>query len=114
MFAVAAVVVAELTIWFVSSREPSAHDATWRVDPSFTPQATSVEILVRVQEATCSSGKPATGRIKVDVSYSASAVTIDISVKPLDGDNTCQAVETLYAVRLREPLGDRELVDANS
>lgn len=67
-----------------------------------------------VQEPGCASGRPATDRIVLNVSYSASAVTIDIEVEPLSGDQSCQAVDTPYVVQLREPLGERELIDANA
>ena len=111
----AAVVVALLATWFIVSRGSDAEAARWRIDPSFTPAPQSTEIPVLVEEAACASGKPATGRIELNVKYSDSEVTIDIRVRPLDGDHhTCQGVDTPYSVHLREPLGQRELVDANA
>ena len=109
-----AVVVALLAIWFIANREPGAEAARWRLDPSFTHAPESTDIPLLVQEAACASGTPATGRIDLSVRYSAAAVTIDIRVRPLVGDQSCQAVETPYSVQLREPLGQRELVDANA
>ena len=110
--AVAAVVL--FALWLVASRGPGAEAAQWRLDPTVTPRPDSTEIAVLVQEATCASGSLATDRIEIDVSYTSSAVVIDISVRPLDGAHTCQGIETPYTVRLREPLGDRELLDANA
>ena len=111
---VAAAVVALLAIWFIANRGSDAGAARWRLDPSFTPAPESTDIPVLVQEAACASGTPATGRIELSVRYSDSAVTIDIQVRPLGGDQSCQAIETPYSVQLREPLGQRELVDANA
>ena len=48
------------------------------------------------------------------MSYTSAAVIIDVTVEPLGGDQTCQAVETPYTVKLQEPLGARSLVDANA
>ena len=48
------------------------------------------------------------------MSYSTSAVIIDIAVETLGGDQSCQAIETPYTARLRELLGERALVDANA
>ena len=109
-----AVVVALLAILFMANREPGAEAARWRLDPSFTPAPESAEIPLLVQEAACASGTPATERIELSVRYSASEVTIDIRVRPMGGDQSCQAIETPYSVQLREPLGQRELVDANA
>lgn len=114
VISVAVVVVALLAIWFIANRGSGAEPARWRLDPSFTAAPESTEIPLLVQEAACASGTPATGRIELNVRYSASEVTIDIRVKPMGGDQSCQAVETPYSVQLREPLGQRELVDANA
>lgn len=107
------VVISCLGIWLIANRS-TADDARWRLEESFIPKASSTEIPVRVSEAACASGTPATGRMEIKVSYSPSAVTIDIKVEPLKGDQSCVGVETPYTVKLREPLGERELVDANA
>jgi hypothetical protein len=115
--AAAVVVVALLAIWFtwfIASRGSGAEAARWRLDPSFTPAPESTNIPLLVQEAACASGRLATERIELSVRYSDSAVTIDIRVRPLDGDQSCQAIETPFSVQLREPLGQRALVDANA
>ena len=114
LIAAAVVVVALLAIWFIAGRGSGAEAARWRLDPSFTPAPESTSIPLLVQEAACASGRSATGRIELSVRYSDTAVTIDIRVQPLDGDQTCQAIETPLSVQLREPLGQRALVDANA
>ncbi len=107
-----AVVAAAIAV--VVAAWPRAEDAEWRLDPSFAPRPSSTEIPIVVREQACASGALATDRMEVDVAYSASVVAIGITVKPLGGDQDCQGVETPYVVQLREPLGDRELVDANA
>ncbi len=91
-----------------------AEPATWRLDGSFVPQASSTRVPILVIEAACSSGAPTTGRMEVDVDYARDVVTIDVRVTPLGGDQECVLVPTPYVVELREPLGDRLLVDANA
>jgi len=108
------IVVAAFAIAAMVNGYSRAEIASWRLDPSFAPRASSTEIPILVFEAACASGRPTTGRMEVEVAYSASSVTIGIKVKPLGGDQDCQAVQTRYVVGLREPLGDRELVDANA
>jgi hypothetical protein len=114
LIAAAVVVVALLAFWFIASRGSGAEAARWRLAPSFSPAPESTDIPLLVQEAACASGRPATGRIELDVRYSDSAVTIDIRVRPLGGDQSCQAIETPLSVQLREPLGQRALIDANA
>ncbi len=114
LISAAVVVVALLGFWFIASRWSGAEAARWRLDPSFTPAPESTEIPLLVQEAACASGTPATGRIELSVRYSDSAVTIDVRVRPLGGEQACQAIETPLSVQLREPLGQRALVDANA
>lgn len=108
------VLVALLAFWLIAGRGSGAEAATWRLDPSFTPSPEANEIPVRVQESDCASGKSAIGRIELNVRYSSSAVTIGIRVRSLGGARTCQAVETPYTVKLKEPLGNRVLIDANA
>ncbi len=108
--AVAGVVIAAVVMRVWRDAEP----ATWQVDPSFMPQADSTQIPVLVFERACSSGTPTTGRMQVDIGYSPTAVTIGIDVTPLGGDQDCVLVPTPYVVELDEPLGGRQLVDANA
>ncbi len=108
--AVAGVVIAVVVTRVWRDAEP----ATWQVDPSFVPQADSTQIPILVFERACSSGAPTTGRMEVDIGYTPTAVTIGIDVTPLGGDQDCVLVPTPYVVELGEPLGDRQLVDANA
>lgn len=109
----AALLIAIFAIGVTLSRR-STEPAQWRIDDTFEVEPSSTEIPILVTEADCASGRLATDRIHVDIDYSESAVTIDIEVKPLGGSQSCQAVETPFVVRLREPLGERVLVDANA
>jgi hypothetical protein len=108
--AVAGVVAAAVATRLWRDAEP----ATWQVDPSFVPQADSTQIPILVFERACSSGTPTTGRMQVDIAYTPTAVTIGIDVTPLGGDQDCVLVPTSYVVELDEPLGGRQLVDANA
>lgn len=68
-------------------------------------------IPVLVMESECASGESAVGRLHVDVRYTPSAVSIGIEVDVLEGDQTCEGVDTPYTVELSEPLGARDLID---
>jgi hypothetical protein len=109
----AALLIASFAIGVMLSRR-STEPAQWRIDDTFEVEPSSTEIPILITEADCASGQLATDRIHVDIDYSESAVTIGIEVKPLGGSQSCQAVGTLFVVRLREPLGERVLVDANA
>jgi hypothetical protein len=110
---IAALVV--LTAWKVMDHfrdQPEA--ARWRLENTAAVAPASTKIPVLVMESACASGQFATGRIVTSIAYSPDAVTIDIRVRPLGGAQTCQGVTTPYVVTLREPLGTRQLKDANA
>ena len=90
--------------------------ATWALDPAYaapTPKTTELHILV--WERACSGGSPTTGRMSAPViAYAADSVTITIGVRPITGDGlvTCPGpAGTPASLRLREPLGNRALLD---
>ncbi len=87
--------------------------ATWVLAPKFTPTLQSVQVPVLVSERTCASGHSAEGRITANVAYSATSVTITITVLSLGGAQTCPGPPpTPYTVRLSESLGNRLLLGA--
>ena len=92
--------------------------ASWALDPAFpspTPGTTDLHILV--WERACSGGSPTTGRMSAAVTdYSVEAVTITIGVRPLQAApgtafGCPMPPGTPALVRLREPLGNRTLLD---
>jgi hypothetical protein len=89
--------------------EPTA--AQWGLAPDSVLAADTTTFDVLVHEGACSSGRSAAGRIappKID--YGDEAVHIEFAVHALPGSQTCPGPPpTRYTVRLREPLGDREL-----
>ena len=88
--------------------------AGWILDPAFvTPTPGSTELHLLVGEMDCASGRSATGRMSVlAIEYAPATLTIVIGVRPLDGDQTCQASPPTPALlRLAEALGARTLLD---
>lgn len=78
-----------------------------------TPGDTSVDLLVH--ERACASGQSAAGRVElVELNETAEQVQLRIGVRPRDGDQNCQDnPPTPFTIKLAEPLGDREIVDAS-
>lgn len=98
-----------LVLVFVVDRTGPAQPADWRLDPAGALEPSSREVAILVHERACASGRDAKGRIEVDVNYAANAVTLEVSVRPLNGDQDCQSnPDTPYIVKLAEPLGNRE------
>jgi hypothetical protein len=91
--------------------------ATWVLDPAFpAPSSTARTLHLLVSEVTCSSGRPAHGRIgPAYVTIDQYDVRIELLVRYLPGDQDCQGVAPTPArLRLPEPLGDRGLRDMNA
>jgi hypothetical protein len=96
---------------------PDTGPATWRLDPEEgrpAPDATSFSALVT--EQSCASGKSSEGRVSPPMtSYGAEQVLVAFGVRPLGGMQNCPGnPETRVEVVLREPLGERELLDAGT
>jgi hypothetical protein len=74
------------------------------------------EIPLRVTEKACASGRSAEGRIEVlEATLTDSELRLDVGVVPFAGDQQCPGnPETPYTLVLDEPLGPRDVVDANS
>ena len=87
--------------------------ATWVLAPTFSPTPQSVQVPLLVSERACAGGQSAEGRITPNVAYSATSVTITITVLSLGGAQTCPGPPpTPYTVRLSESLGNRLLLGA--
>lgn len=87
--------------------------AEFRVGPGteLRPELTEIDVLVT--ERACNSGEDATGRI-VDPAIIADAATVTVvfGVVPRPGNHTCPSnPETPFRLELREPLGERRLLD---
>ena len=85
--------------------------ATWRPEAPVGPADAGFTALIT--EQSCASGTSASGRVSDPlIEYGARTVTVTFGVRPLDGAQTCQSNPPLaIEVTLREPLGDRMLVD---
>ncbi|HEY9564106.1 MAG TPA: hypothetical protein VIR30_10090 [Nocardioides sp.] len=104
-----------LVLVFVVDRTGPAQPADWRLDPAGALDPSSREVAILVNERACASGRSADGRIEVDVEYAADTVTLEVSVRPLNGDQECPSnPDTPYIVKLAEPLGDRDVMGQSS
>ncbi len=85
--------------------------AEWRVVPGTALGPNDTQVPIDVQERACASGRSADGRVVVDVDYQATTVAIEVSVRPLGGDQECPSNPiTSFVVDLDEPLGGRTVV----
>lgn len=92
----------------------AAATASWRLAPTESLDAQSTSVEIEVQERECASGKPADGRIVVEVAYGQDAVTFDVRVRRLKGDLECPSnPATRFVVALDEPLGSRPIRGEN-
>jgi hypothetical protein len=84
--------------------------AKWRV-PGTVLGPDDTRVPVDVRETECASGRSADGRVVVDVTYQATEVVTDISIRPFGGDRECPGDPiTSFVVELDEPLGGRSIV----
>ena len=91
-----------------------ASEAVWHLDPDQPapgPGATSFSAIVT--ERGCASARDITGLILPPViQYGADEVIVSIYVEPLQGDQECPGnPPARFTIELREPLGDRQLID---
>ena len=79
------------------------------------PDPTSTELHLLVTEHGCNSGEDADGRIEVvRLEESDARVSVILGVRPRGGFVTCPGnPSTPFTVTLRDPLGNRELVDGS-
>ncbi len=90
--------------------------AEWILDPAAPapgPDATTFTVLVT--ERTCTGGKPMGGRLQApSIIYGNDVVLVVFTARPLEGDGfDCPGnPSTRAVVQLREPLGERRLLDA--
>ncbi len=89
--------------------------ATWTLVPNQPPpDGATVEFAALVTESGCTGGDPVGARLLPPaITYTDDAVFIVFASRPHEGMTTCQGVSpTEVIVDLREPLGDRRLLDA--
>ena len=89
--------------------------ATWTLQPNRpAPGRSTMEFTALVTETACTGGEPVDRRLlPPSITYTDDAVLIVFAASPLQGIATCQGIAPTEAVvRLREPLGDRQLLDA--
>ena len=89
---------------------------TWILDPDVpAPAADATTFTALVTETDCTSGQPMGGRLlPPSITYGEDSVLVVFAALPLGGDmQTCPGNPSMRAVvTLREPLGDRNLLDA--
>jgi hypothetical protein len=89
--------------------------ATWTLPSNRPrPQPTTVEFIALVTDTGCTGGQPVGARlIPPVITYTEGSVFIVFSARPSQGLTTCQGKPPTEAlVQLREPLGNRNLLDA--
>lgn len=87
-------------------------EAQWGLEPGFEVTESTTELPLLVVEVSCASGRDALGRVSFDVDYGAESIAITALVRRLEGGQDCQGnPPTPYHLTLKEPVGDRELVN---
>ena len=89
--------------------------AMWDLAPGQQIGPETTEFGVLVTEQACAGGQSSEGRIVgPDVQYHEEAVTISFGARARGGAQTCPGnPPTLVRVTLREPLGERQILDAD-
>jgi len=89
--------------------------ATWTLEPNKpAPDRSTLEFTALVTDTGCTGGEPVGPRLlPPSITYTSDAVLVVFAARPFQGITTCQGKPpTAAVVRLREPLGDRPLLDA--
>jgi hypothetical protein len=90
--------------------------ATWELDPDQpAPGPASTQVAALVSEIACTGGKAMGARLRPpSITYTETAVLVVFAARPLEGDTfDCPGNPPSRVVfELREPLGDRRLLDA--
>jgi len=90
--------------------------ASWVLDPDAPePDAAATTFAALVTERTCTGGKPMGGRLQPpSITYGPDTILVVFAARPLEGDAfDCPGnPSTRVVVQLREPLGERRLLDA--
>jgi hypothetical protein len=79
------------------------------------PDRASADLHLLVTEQSCNSGQDAGGRVEVvSLNETDDRVSLVIGVRPRNGSQSCPSnPATPFTVTLSEPVGEREVVDAN-
>lgn len=89
----------------------------WWLDPAAeAPASGSVTIRALLRERACASGRSPLDRV-VDpvVVYQADAITVTIPIRIRPGEDDCTGNPAVpYLIELREPIGDRRLLDGST
>ena len=114
----AGVLVMLAAVWLATGCGPptaqTSEPATWRLDPAHeAPARDALVLYLLVQEVACANGSSPVDRMsEPSIQYSDSAVAITVGIRPLTGDVNCLGnPDVPVTVPLREPLGDRVLVN---
>lgn len=86
----------------------------WSLPLNHSPQPSTVEFIALATDLICTGGQPVGERLLPPViTYTGASVFVVFSARPYQGLTTCEGKPTTEAVvRLREPLGNRSLLDA--
>ena len=94
------------------------YPVTWQLASSTTAESRSVDLLI-VDDNRCASGVPVSQRLRPPhVSYGSRSVTITLDAEVTSGFHTCPKPMgpgvNNTTVELKEPLGDRKLIDGHA
>jgi hypothetical protein len=96
------------------SPAPGFGPASWALDPTFAdPAPETTELHILVWERACNGGTLVVGRMSAPaIIYGPTTVVVTMQVRGLEGAQSCPlGPGTPLLVHLREPLGDRTLLD---
>jgi hypothetical protein len=86
--------------------------ASWRIDQTSPPDATSTTVHILLTEQECAQGRDPFGRLQTPtIDYRSTAIAITIDVLAIGG--RCSNPEYPLVVQLEQPIGDRTLIDGS-
>jgi hypothetical protein len=111
---VLAVVLVVITWWRDSGPDSIRYPVTWRVAQATNADITDVTLDVHASR--CNDGGSIANQLSsTDIKYGADTITITLTAQITEGVHTCPSlVGDQVTIHLKEPIGDRKLVDGNS
>lgn len=94
----------------------TASRARWEIDPEERPRPADTSFIAFVQEIGCASGRPIDDKLLPPVvEYGEVEIVVRLYLEPPEGDfQDCPlAPPTRFEIQLREPIGNRRLVDGS-
>jgi hypothetical protein len=94
----------------------TASPARWELDPEEMPGPADTTFVAFVQEIGCASGRAIEGKLLPPVvEYGEDEIVVRLYLEPPEGDaHECPLPPpTRFEIQLREPIGNRRLVDGS-